>query len=128
MKTCFSTNNWVSAFFKFKFFNFSKITNLNNFYVFLCFLFNVLLLVRINSPDKNKFILKFKKKNRIWVTNCMTFLYEFNKNFKITLFSTRKWKKTSIKLGRCSNLFPLVLVCIETVPKKRHWLLKYNNA
>ena len=54
-------------------------------------------------------------------------------NFKITSFSMRKWRNTENKTGPLQRLFssnapPLVLFCIETVPKVVHWLLKYNYS
>ena len=64
-----------------------------------------------------------------YCTNCLTILFEFNKNFKITLFLLQKWQKNKTKLGCCSGFFPpMVLFCIETVLKAGHWPLKYNYS
>ena len=59
---------------------------------------------------------KYLFQNKLQLTNCLLICLKFYKNFKITLFSMRKRRKTENKTGRCtadlkSNAPRLVLFC-----------------
>ena len=50
--------------------------------------------------------------NKLWVTNCVPICFEFNDNFKITLFSMRKWQNTENKTTVAADLKSQCLVLL----------------